>query len=152
VKRTCRKSAADLRSTFLRSSQCTALISWCSKSAHSLADSPYSYLQTYNNAQHRLSNTSYRPVTLQYNYWLQEAILFTLGVAEGFFGYNSPNLNGYGQNLEYKCGTTVRTRIKISGKSSSGVPPNSTKTCFFHHQYNADFRTLILHRFRPCLK
>ena len=48
----------------------------------------------------------------------------------------------------------MRTRTKKMGKSSPGVLPNAAKTyfVFFHHQYNAAFRTLILHRFRPCLK
>jgi len=34
-----------------------------------------------------------------------------------------------------------------------GIPPKGAKMCFvFCHQYNAAFRTLILHQFRPYLK
>jgi len=49
-------------------------------------------------------------------YRLEEPILYSLwGVAEGFFSYNSPVLNGSGRNLRYKWGATVHTHTKIGG-------------------------------------
>ena len=47
----------------------------------------------------------------------------------------------------------MRIHTKI-GKIASVVPPEDAKTCFvfFYHQYNADFRPLILHRSWPLLK
>jgi len=45
-----------------------------------------------------------------YSHGLKEAyIKFTLGVVEGFSVITPPNLNGFGWNLDYKCGTTVHT-------------------------------------------
>jgi len=72
-------------------------------------------------------------------------IEITLGLAEEFFDYNSPNLNGFGRNLEYKCGNTVRTRVFLRGNRPRGFTKRR-QTCFvfFCHQYNAAFRTRIL--------
>jgi len=62
---------------------------------------------------------------------LEEAyVVFTLGVAEGFFSYNSPNLNGFERNLEYNCGATVLTRIKNLGKLPQGFHPLAPERCF----------------------
>jgi len=61
---------------------------------------------------------------------------------KGFSIITSPNLNGFGWNLEYKCGTTVRTCTKIGRKSPPGVPSNMF--CFFFcHQYKAAFLALL---------
>jgi len=80
-------------------------------------------------------------------------IAFTLGVMEGIFSYISPNLNGSGWNLEYKWGVTVRTHTKIFGGTAPVVSPKDAKMCFVYcHQYNADFRPLILHWFWPFSK
>ena len=68
---------------------------------------------------------------LLYNYNFRTYIAFTLGVAGGFFGYISPNLKGFGWNLEYKCETTVCTHIKFLGEINQGLPSNGAKTCFF---------------------
>jgi len=38
-------------------------------------------------------------------------------VADVFFGYNFPNVNGSGWNLEHKSGATVHTHTKIGGNS-----------------------------------
>ena len=54
-------------------------------------------------------------------YRLEEPVLKSLwGVAEGFFGYDSPNLNGFGWNLEYMLGATACTCTKNWGKSPQG--------------------------------
>jgi len=54
-----------------------------------------------------------------------------LGVAEGFFGYNSPKLERIWMKPEYKFGTTVCTCIKNLGEISPGIPPNGTETVPF---------------------
>jgi len=85
-------------------------------------------------------------------YRLKEPILKSLwGSRKGFSILTSLNLNGFGWNVEYKCGTTVRTRTKC-GKSPEAFYQTPPKRVCFCHQYNAAFRTLILHWFRPCLK
>ena len=56
-------------------------------------------------------------------------IEITLGIAEEFFDYNSPNLNGFGRNLEYKCGNTVRTRVFLRGNRPRGFTKRR-QTCF----------------------
>jgi len=50
---------------------------------------------------------------------------------KGFSIVTPQNLDRFGWNMEYKCGTTVCTRVKkLRGKSPPGVPPNGAKTCF----------------------
>jgi len=61
-------------------------------------------------------------------------IEITLGIAEEFFDYNSPNLNGFGRNLEYKCkcGNTVRTRVFLRGNRPRGFTKRRQNVfCFF---------------------
>jgi len=65
----------------------------------------------------------------------------------------SSNRNLSGRNLEYRWGATVCTHTRKMGEIAPGVPPQGAKMCFvFCYQWNAAFRTLILHRFRPFLK
>jgi len=64
-------------------------------------------------------------------YRLEEPILHALwGVTEGFFGYNSPNLNGSGLKLEYMWGHSAHSHKKI-GEIVPVVLPKGAKTCFF---------------------
>jgi len=63
---------------------------------------------------------------------LEEPILNSLlGSWKGFSVISPPNLNGFGCNLEYKCGTTECTGIKKFMEIAPGVLPNSNKTCLF---------------------
>ena len=90
----------------------------------------------------------------QHNNRLKEAyIIFTMGIAEGFFGCNCHKPEWIRMLLEYKCGTKVHMHKKFP-EITTGDPLNAAKTCFvfFCHQYNMAFRKLILHWFWPCLK
>ena len=94
---------------------------------------------------------SWTTVGLDY-YRLEEPTLHSLwGLVEGFFAYISPNLNGSGWNLEYKWGVRVQTHAKKFGGIAPGVHLRMQNHVFCH-QYNADFRPLILHQFWTLLK
>jgi len=63
----------------------------------------------------------------------------------------SPNRNLCAWNLEYKWQTMVRTHVRKMGEITPGVPPQGSKMyfVFFCYQWDAAFRPLILHQFRP---
>jgi len=80
----------------------------------------------------------------RYNYRLKEPILKSLWGHGTVFSYNSPNLNEFARNLEYKCRTTVH----IHTKRFHGNRPIGSAKC----RQNIFITNTAWHRFRLCLK
>jgi len=85
-----------------------------------------------------------------HNNRLKEAyIIFTMGIAEGFFGCNCPKPERIWMLLEYKCGTKVHMHKKFP-EITTGDPLNAAKMCFvfflspIQHGLSENYPALIL--------